>query len=91
MLMFSWCIGFVVTEYIQLAILLTSEKLDMQEISFNTCITLLVTCIGLKALISYFSPNLSNLIQSVIDSEKVTYLDDTEVIIIHRISDFFYF
>lgn len=83
MVMLSWCIGFVVTEYIQLAILLTSETLDMQEISFNTCITLLFTCIGLRAVIIYFSPISEDIIQSVIDSEKVTYLDDAEVIIMH--------
>uniref|UniRef100_M3VK61 Odorant receptor n=1 Tax=Ips typographus TaxID=55986 RepID=M3VK61_IPSTY len=76
--MLAWCIGFVVTDYIQLVILLTSKTLDMQEISFNTCITLLFTCIGLRAVIVYFSPNSANLIQSIIDSEKVTYLDDAE-------------
>nr|WJJ63310.1 odorant receptor 10 [Pachyrhinus yasumatsui] len=70
-LMLSYYIFFLLTAYIQLIMLLTSEVPRMDEISGNLCITLIYTITIIRQLIIKLHPGFKNIIKQIIDTEKI--------------------
>lgn len=74
----TWYIGFVVTAYIELFVLLSGETIKMEEVCTNMCLTLVFTCAGLRACVMRYGNRLDDTIQSIIDTESNTNLLDDE-------------
>ncbi|XP_066247179.1 odorant receptor 10-like [Euwallacea similis] len=68
-IIFVYWTGFIVTEYIQLFVILNEHPVRKDLMSLNLCLTLIYTVVTCRRLIMRMSPSFKKMIQTIIEDE----------------------